>query len=159
MPPIHHALAAKTSSPNAIIARPSSFAPSRDAIGMLTAVAIAPGKSTNPVSVAVKPRTFCRNSGSTSAVPNKPKPVTTPMTLPAENARDLNTLRSTSGRGSYHSLKQNTTRETTATTVSTSIVADENQSSRCPRSSTYCSDATPAVSKPSRCSRSASGRA
>ena len=116
---------------------------------MLIAVAIAPGSSTNPVSVAVKPSTFCKNSGSTSAVPNRPNPVMMPITLPALNARDLNTFRSTSGRGSCHSRQQNTTSDTTATAVRITIVVDENQSSRCPRSSTYCTDATPAVSSAS----------
>ena len=100
---------AKMSIPTAITKRPSTVATSREAIGMLIAVAIAPGSRAKPVCVAVKPSTFCKNSGMTNAVPNRPKPVTMPIVLPALNERDLKTFKSTSGRGSYHSVKQKMT--------------------------------------------------
>ena len=70
------------------------------------------------------------------------------MIDPAVNVRDVNTLRSTSGLVSRSSRTMNAMSAKTETTVMITIVCDENQSSVWPRSSTYCSDATPAVSRP-----------
>jgi hypothetical protein len=67
--PIHQQPAAKMSRPTVISSRPSMRATRREAMIMLTAVAIAPGSSASPVWVAVKPSTFCRKSGMISAVP------------------------------------------------------------------------------------------
>src|ERR1700678_2504223 len=64
---------------------------------------------------------------------------------PIENERNLKTSKSTIGYLSRNDLTMNVTSETTETTAKMAIVGDWNQSSRSPRSSTYCSDANPAL--------------
>ncbi len=70
------------------------------------------------------------------------------MIVPAVNERDLNTRKSTNGCGSRSSRTMKKINPTTAVTVSSAIVAESNQSSRWPRSSTYCNDAIPIVIAP-----------
>ncbi len=102
-----------------------------------------------PVSKAVKPSIVWKKSGRISAVPNKPNPMMIPRNEPTENERNLKTDKSTIGCRSLSALSTNVTSATAATTLSSTIVFESNQSSRSPCSSTYCSDASPAVSSPS----------
>ena len=118
------------------------------AIGMLIAVASAPGNNVNPVSHALKPKTVWKNSGSTKFSPNKPKPLTTPIRLATVNGYDLKTRKSTKGYGSRSSRITNAPIPKTATHDRITIVLEPNQSSRWPRSRTYCSEAMPAVMYP-----------
>ncbi len=103
----------------------------------------------SPVSQAPIPKTFWKKSGSSRFKPNKPKPLTTPMMLPAENERDLKTRRSTKACGSRNSRMMKKAIPTTETIESSTIVGESNQSTRCPRSSTYCKEPIPAVIAPS----------
>ncbi len=75
--------------------------------------------------------------------------MTTAKIDPIENERCLKTSSSTIGYLSRRDFTTNQMSDTTATTVKIVMVADWNQSSRSPRSSTYCKHAKPALSRAS----------
>jgi len=112
-------------------------------------VPIAPGMSIRPVTVGVKPRMFCANSGKMNVPPYSPKPSARKRTTEANRSRFFSTRKFTMGcllRGDSSQMTR-ATRATVEMRVRRVIIASWNQSFLFPSSSPYWREPRPEASR------------
>ena len=131
--------------PATIESRASNLPCSRPMKAIVIAAAIAPGRITNPVCLAVKFWRFCRYTGSTNTVAYSATPSTNANSTPTASWRLLRIRRSTTGNLVRSSCHTNPINDVALTSASTVTCFDSNQSNRSPRSSIVCSAPIPAA--------------
>jgi len=135
--------------PQKTILRPSRFCNRAPIISMVISVAIPPGASTIPASVAEYPISVWRKSGINVIELYRQKPTTNMMKLPAENEMFLKSRRLMIGCSLVSSTHTSAIRETIVTILKAMMKEELNQSSCCPLSSTTCNPPMPVVSSSS----------
>ena len=90
-----------------------------------------------PDCVAVHPNDPCVYSGIIKVDPYNPKPMINDRIVPTRRLPSFNTRNSTMGLGVVNSLQIKKKRADALVTVNRVMVGSLNQSSSCPRSSTY----------------------
>ena len=120
----------------------------RPTIGITTSIVSERGINARPDCVAVNPKSVCMNSGSRKVTDISIANITAPIIVPEKNTMSLNSEMSTAGTRALSSRTTSSISVIAEKKAMDLISADWNQSSRLPSSSTYCSDPSPAISRP-----------
>ena len=118
--------------PKAVNVRAEIFATRRPAMGIITAVASAPGSMAKPDCCAVKCCRFCRKTGKMKMPPKSPNPTTAPKKEPAARLRFFNTRRLTAGCSTRSSQMMKSTMPRMENRLSQQMNGDSSQFSRLP---------------------------